>query len=138
MSDENDNLEEVVIQETEPSENIPNVVIIPNIIPDNSIVEKDEVPNEILDCVKFIIHRFELNDPFSPSYYIVGFKIVCDQNQRESFIETTIGITEVEGKSDDEICLVAYDKLKHKVIDSSKELLKKKYIIGSEFIPPRR
>lgn len=92
--------------------------------------------NNELDFVKFIIHRFEVNDPIVPSYYIIGFKLVCGINQREQYIETIVDYKECENKSDNQICLLAYNKLKDRIDEISTELVKNKFIVGSEFVPP--
>lgn len=98
---------------------------------ENGVVE--EVP---LNLIRYIVQRFELNDSTNPSYYIVGFKLVCDINQREHYLETQIDFQSCDGKSDNEICTMAYLELKSKVELVKVELLKKKFIIGSEFVPP--
>lgn len=92
--------------------------------------------NEPSNLIRYIIQRFELNDVISPSYYIIGFKIVCDVNQRDIYIETELEYSQCVDKSDNEICVLAYNKLRNKISNISKELLQKKFIIGSEFIPP--
>lgn len=102
--------------------------VIENSLPIKKIVK----PN----LIKYIIYRFEPNDLTSPTYYIVGFKIVCDLNQRESYVETTVSIEECKNKSDNEICLIAYNKMKTRIEEVSIELSSKKFIIGSEFVPP--
>lgn len=94
------------------------------------------IDNTLLNSVRYIIQRFELNDSNSPSYTIVGFKIVCDLNQREQYIETTIPYSECVNKSDNEVCGMAYTKLKGKINSVSNDLVSKKFIIGSEFVPP--
>ncbi len=88
--------------------------------------------------IKYIIQRFEINDSANPSYYIVGFKIVCDINQRDFYVETQIDYKDCKDKSDNEICVLAYNKLKPKIDEISEELVKKKFIIGSEFVPPNQ
>lgn len=89
------------------------------------------------NLIRFIIQRFELNDFDNPTFYIVGFKITCDLNQRDSYIETQIDYTECIDKSDNEICELAYYKMKDRITEISKNLLQKKFILGSEFVPPK-
>lgn len=99
--------------------------------------EKKVTEEEIsLNLIRFIIQRFELNDPSNPSYYIVGFKLVCDINQREQYLETQLDFKLCNGKSDNEICTIAYSELKPKIDQVKVELVKKRFIIGSEFVPP--
>ena len=100
------------------------------------VLEKKTEKSPVI-LVRYIIHRFELNDTVSPSYYTVGFKVVCDINQRESYIETPVDYKDCSGKSDNEICSIAYEKLKNKIVELESELLKKKFIVGSEFVPPQ-
>lgn len=88
------------------------------------------------NSIRYIIHRFELNDKNSPTYYIVGFMLVCDLNQRESYVEATIDYNECVDKSDNEICSLAYNKIKSRIDEVSRDLLHKKFIVGSEFVPP--
>lgn len=92
-----------------------------------------EAPN----LVRYIVQRFELNDPTTPTYYMIGFKLVCDINQRDCYVETQIDYELCRDKSDNEICVMAYNKLKQKIDEVSKELQQKKFIVGSEFVPPR-
>ena len=90
-----------------------------------------------VDQIKYIIQRFELNDSITPTFYIVGFKLQCEINQREVYVETMVNYAECINKSDNEIAALAYNQLKSKIDEASVELLKKKYIIGSEFIPSK-
>lgn len=96
-------------------------------------VIEEEIP---LSLIRFIIQRFELNDPTNPSYYIVGFKLICDMNQREQYLETQIDFQLCNGKSDNEVCTMAYKNLKQKIEEAKIELVKKRFIVGSEFVPP--
>ena len=101
------------------------------------IVEPPPIKKEVpLNLIRYIIHRFEPNDLTSPTYYIIGFKVICDLNQRETYVETTVPAGECIDKSDNEICLLAYNKLKDKINEVARELSSKKFIVGSEFIPP--
>lgn len=86
--------------------------------------------------MRYIIQRFELNDPMNPAYYIIGFKLICDVNQREQYLETKIDTGLCENKSDNEICMMAFSNLKPKIELAKTELLTKKFIIGSEFVLP--
>jgi hypothetical protein len=99
-----------------------------------TVINKEDL---IYNSIRYIIHRFELNNSILPTYYIVGFKILCELNQREVYIETMVDYLDCKDKSDNEICLLAYNQLKNKIDDVSKELLSKKFILGSEFIPPK-
>lgn len=87
--------------------------------------------------IRYIVQRFELNDPTSPTYYMIGFKLVCDMNQRDCYVETQLDYQSCKDKSDNEICVMAYNKLKPKIAEVSKDLLLKKFIVGSEFVPPQ-
>lgn len=91
---------------------------------------------KIPSTIRFLIQRFEINNNDNPEYYIVAFNIICDLNSREQYIETTIPIGEVIEKSDNEICELAFNKLKSKIKKIINELENKKFIVGSEFIPP--
>jgi hypothetical protein len=102
----------------------------------NKKTEKAVVEELPLNLIRFIVQRFELNDPTNPSYYIIGFKLICDMNQRESYLETQLDFKLCNGKSDNEICTIAYTELQPKIEQAKVELLKKKFIIGSEFVPP--
>jgi predicted RNase H-like nuclease len=86
--------------------------------------------------IRLIVQRFELNDSTNPSFYIVGFKIISDINQRESYLETQVDFKESVDKSDNEICTIAYSQLKQKIDCVKTDLLRKKFIVGSEFVPP--
>lgn len=97
----------------------------------------EESTESSLNLIRLIIQRFELNDPSYPNYYIVGFKLVCDLNQRESYLETEIKLDDCKDKSDNEICFIAYKNLESKIELVKKELLLKKFIVGSEFVPPK-
>jgi len=106
-------------------------------------VTKNNLEKEAIDMkesfsnlVRFIIQRFELNDSTKPSYYIVGFKLVCDINQREQYLETHVDFKSGDGKSENEICTIAYSDLKPKIESAILNLLEKKFIVGSEFVPP--
>lgn len=92
---------------------------------------------ESSNSIRYIIQRFELNDSNSPCYYIVGFKLICDLNGRDCNVETKLDYNDCINKSDNEICVMAYNKLKPKIDSVSKELLLKKFILGSEFVPPK-
>lgn len=89
------------------------------------------------ELVRYIVQRFELNDPTLPAYYIIGFKLICDLNQRDYYVETQLLYNDCVNKSDNEICVMAYNKLKSKISEVSRDLLLKKFIIGSEFVPPK-
>lgn len=100
---------------------------------ENKTSTVEEIP---LNLIRFIVQRFELNDSTNPSFYIIGFKLICDINQREHYLETKINLQLCDGKSDNEICTMAYSDLKPKIELTKLELLKKKFIVGSEFVPP--
>ncbi len=101
------------------------------------MVTEQNTPPKQFNSIRYIINRFELNDPTTPSYYMVGFKLVCDLNQREHYVETVVGYSECLNKSDNEICELAYTQLKPKIDEISNDLLKKRFIVGSEFVPPK-
>ena len=104
------------------------------------VVTKNKQTKEVFEnpnSIRHIIQRFELNDPTSPSYYIIGFKLVCDLNQRDCYVETQLPYNDCMDKSDNEICVLAYNKLRSKIDVVSKDLQQKKFIVGSEFVPPR-
>lgn len=103
----------------------------------NKVTQDISEPKEVLiNLIRFIVQRFELNDSTNPNYYIVGFKLLCDINQRDNYLETQVDFKSCEGKSDNEICTMAYMDLKPKIELAKNDLLKKKFIIGSEFVPP--
>ena len=89
-----------------------------------------------LNLVRFIVQTFEINDSAKPSCYIVGFKLICDINQREQYLETQLDFKLCDGKSDNEICTLAYSNLKPKLDQIKTELFNTKFIVGSEFVPP--
>jgi hypothetical protein len=121
------------VEEPVPTEE-PAPVEEPTPTPDPSEIEAAE--NELLSSVRYIIQRFELNDPISPTYYIIGFKLICDMNQRESYIEDCINYADCVDKSDNEICLTAYSGMRHRLLPVVSDLTKKRFLLGSEFIPP--
>jgi len=90
----------------------------------------------IPNSVKLLIYRYEKNDIIDPTYYIIGFKILCELNNSEAYVETTIDNADCIDKNENEICLLAYNKLKSIIILKSNELENKNFLIGSEFIPP--
>lgn len=104
----------------------------------NRVINKDQKKKELFksNLIRLIVSRFELNDLTNPSFYIIGFKLICDLNQRDCMVETTIPYQNCVDKTDNEICLMGYKRLIGEVEEKSKELLSKKYIIGSEFVPP--
>ena len=103
------------------------------------VIKKKQVQDvvEAPNLIRYMVQRFKLNDPTSPTYYMIGFKLVCDLNQRDCYVETQLDYKDCKDKSDNEICVIAYNKLKSKITEVSKELLLKKFIVGSEFVPPR-
>jgi hypothetical protein len=121
------------VEEPTPTEE-PAPVEEPTPTPDPAEIEAAE--NELLSSVRYIIQRFELNDPISPTYYIIGFKLICDMNQRESYIEACINYADCVDKSDNEICLTAYSGMRHRLLPVVSDLTKKRFLLGSEFIPP--
>jgi hypothetical protein len=89
------------------------------------------------ESIRYIIQRFEVNDVNNPSYYIIGFKLMSDLNQQEYYVETQIDYQQCFGKLDNEICLLAYNILKPKFDVLKEQIVKKKFIVGSEFVPPK-
>lgn len=81
---------------------------------------------------KMILRRF---DDYN-STKIIGFEVVVTDNRQSKYFEEIIPLSECSGKNINDICHLAYSRLKHSIKnfvdwESSKEHIP----IGGEFIP---
>jgi hypothetical protein len=82
---------------------------------------------------KIILRRF---DDYN-STKIIGFDIVLTDNRQAKYFEEILTLNECAGKDVNEICYLAYSKLKQSIKEFVSSETTKQYIpIGGEFIPP--
>ena len=82
---------------------------------------------------KMILKRF---DDYN-STKIVGFDIILTENRQTKYFEEILSLSECSGKDVNEICHLAYSKLKQEIKKFVSDETLKQYIpIGGEFIPP--
>jgi hypothetical protein len=83
---------------------------------------------------KIIISRFELIDN-PPTGKVVGFTIKNLDNEFSDYTETIMSIAECVDKTDNEICQLAYLKIKLQIENIINKLNTRSTILGSEFVP---
>lgn len=82
---------------------------------------------------KIVLRRF---DDYN-STKIVGFDIVLTDNRQTKYFEEILSLSECAGKDVNEVCHLAYSKLKQSIKNFVLTEISKQYIpIGGEFIPP--
>lgn len=85
---------------------------------------------------RLIISRFELYPKENPRNYIVGFKIICDTNAKEGYVESTVALEDITDQSDHDICVLGYRNAKDKIQATMTKLESITPVLGAEFIIP--
>lgn len=80
---------------------------------------------------KIVIARYEECD----ANKIIAFNCISLSGMK-TYFETLVPLKECINKNDNEICCLAYEKLKQKILSVMHEQETPVTIIGSEFIPP--
>lgn len=90
-----------------------------------------------MDNIEYKIQRYELYPPDESTSFVVGFKISDNLNNNKSgYVEALIPLTEVSGKTSNEICQIAYIKIKPQIDIIVNDLISKRnQLIGYTFIP---
>lgn len=89
-----------------------------------------------MDNIEYKIQRYELYPLDNSTSFVVGFKILDTTNNRSGYIEALIPLDEASGKTTNEICQIAYLKLKSQIdIISSDLIAKRNSLVGYTFIP---
>lgn len=84
--------------------------------------------------MKITIMKYEEYPKESPENYAVGFNIKLE-NGRSFYMDTLVNILEIKsGMTDEEITILAYEKLKEKIVEKVEKLTySSPTIIGTEF-----
>lgn len=90
-----------------------------------------------MDNIEYKIQRYELYPPDESTSFVVGFKISDTlNNNRSGYIEALIPLTDASGKTSNEICQLAYNKIKIQIDNLVKDLISKRNnLIGYTFVP---
>jgi hypothetical protein len=90
-----------------------------------------------MDNIEYKIQRYELYPPDESTSFVVGFKISDTlNNNRSGYIEALVPLAEASGKTSNEICQIAYDKIKNQIDIIVKDLIgKRNQLLGYTFIP---
>jgi len=85
---------------------------------------------------RFVIGRFELYPKDNPVQYLVGFKIICDENGRESYVEIGLPLEAAQGLSEHDVCIAAWNHGKTQLTEEVKRIEAIPSVLGADFIPP--
>ena len=90
-----------------------------------------------MNNIEFKIQRYELYPPDESDCFVIGFKIIdLSNNNRTGYVETTVPLTDCSGKTSNEICQIAYDKIKNQIDIIVNDLLCiRGYLTNYTFIP---
>jgi hypothetical protein len=90
-----------------------------------------------MDNIEYKIQRYELYPPDESTSFVVGFKISDKlNNNRSGYIEALVSLEEASGKTSNEICQLAYNKIKTEIDNLVNDLVSKRNnLIGYTFIP---
>lgn len=81
---------------------------------------------------KYVIARYEDNG----NSKIVAFYVIIE-NGSKTYFESVIPMDQCHGKTDNEICCLAYEKMKHRIDELIQQIkTEAPTVIGAEFIPP--
>ena len=86
-----------------------------------------------MNNIKITIHRYELVG--NPPSRMVGFLITSTTTNKHQYVETLVGIDDYKNKTEEEICVFAYNQLKSRIDSIIESFNKVSFIIGSEFVP---
>lgn len=89
-----------------------------------------------MDNIEYTISRYELHPPNFPTCISVGFLVRDVSNGNTETLDTLIPLEEANGKTQSEVCDIAFTKLS----DRNKNLLeyfqkRRDSVAGSYFIP---
>lgn len=69
------------------------------------------------------------------SSFVVGFNLT-DDNENVAYIESILDIADVENKTQEEVCQLAYEKIKEKIKRIELDFIEKnESILGKVFVP---
>ena len=90
-----------------------------------------------MNNIEFKIQRYELYPTDESNCFVIGFKIIdLSNNNRTGYVETTVPLTDCSGKRSNEICQIAYDKIKNQIDIIVNDLLSKRgNLTNYTFIP---
>ena len=90
-----------------------------------------------MDNIEYKIQRYELYPPDESTSFVVGFKISDTlNNNRSGYIEALVPLEEASGKTSNEICQLAYNKIKLEIDNLVNDLVSKRNsLTGYTFIP---
>jgi hypothetical protein len=90
-----------------------------------------------MDNIEYKIQRYELYPPEESTSFVVGFKISdILNNNRSGYIEALIPLTEASGKTSNEICQLAYNKIRPEINTLVNDLISRRNnLIGYTFVP---
>lgn len=85
---------------------------------------------------RFLIGRYELYPKDNPVQYLVGFKIICDFNAREGYVEVGLPLEAAQGLTEHEVCEAAWRHGKAQLQEEIQRLESIPSVLGADFIPP--
>lgn len=90
-----------------------------------------------MDNIEYKIQRYELYPPNESTSFVIGFKISdILNNNRSGYIEALVSLEEASGKTSNEICQLAYNKIKKEIDFLVNDLISKRnQLLGYTFIP---
>ena len=90
-----------------------------------------------MNDIEFKIQRYELYPPDYSNCYVIGFRITDLLNKNNTgYAETTIPISDCANKTSNEICQIAYNKIKPTIDVIINDLINKRNnLTGFIFVP---
>lgn len=89
-----------------------------------------------MENIEYIIQRYETYPPENSDSFIVGFKILDKTNNKSAYAEGMVPLSEISGKTSNEICQMIYTKIKPQIDIVTNDLISKRNsLTGFTFIP---
>ena len=89
-----------------------------------------------MDNIEYTICRYELYPPDFPTSIAVGFVVKDTSTGNTGTLESMVSLAESNGKTQSEVCAIAFSKLTEKnqsLLDYFQQ--KRESVVGSVFIP---
>ena len=69
------------------------------------------------------------------SNFVVGFNLT-DDNENAAYVESILNVADIENKTQEEVCQLAYEKIKEKIKRIELDFIEKnESILGRVFVP---
>jgi hypothetical protein len=83
--------------------------------------------------VHYIVSRFDLD--VASNIRIVGFTLTKDESTRTEYVECKLNLNACQGKSDSEVCDMAFALVREDISTAKSKLENNPIIVGKEYIP---